>query len=378
MHRATVRVVEYLGRVINSGIVEELEGLPIDGWLACRARMIGCDRSTLVTTADVLRHMPITWAAFVNGELSFGIVRNVAKLLGRRSRADRYAVDGRIGETARQWDGLDVYGPDRLLAVIERAVWELDDPEERERAEDAAVKASYVAIQPSFDGAVAGGFELDALGGGTVLNGLDAATPDGPASTLAQRRAQGLVILAETFLAGGREGGAKPTVVVNVDLASITATAAGVVDLQVPGGIAPVLTARTLDVLARDADLQAVIFDGHRPLTVTAKLTAEDIPADVRTAVMARDVVDRFPGSDRPIRHVHHTRPREQGGDHHVDHLIGLSDRSHGILHRRGWTGRHDPDTGVFTITRAGIVWRSIPQTTPLAPPPPGDPPDTS
>lgn len=270
MHRATVKVVEYLGRVLNSGIVEELEGLPIDGWLALRSRMIGCDRSTLITTADVLRHMPITWAAFVNGELSFGIVRNIAKLLGRRSRADRYAVDARIGETARQWDGLDVYGPDRLLAVIERAVWELDPVEDRERAEDAAEKASYVAVQPSFDGRVAGGFELDVVGGATVLNGLDAATPDGPASTLAQRRAQGLVILAETFLAGGRPGGAKPTVVVNVDLAQITATAAGVLDLQVPGGIAPTLTARTLDILAADADLQAVIFDGHRPLTVTA------------------------------------------------------------------------------------------------------------
>ncbi len=337
--------------------------------------MIGCDRSTLLTTADVLRHMPICWSAFVDGQLSWGIVRNVAKLLGRRSRAERHAIDARIGATASEWDGLDVYGPDRLLAVIERAVWELDDPTEREREEEQGEQASYLAVQPAFDGRVRGGFDLDPVAGATLLNGLDAATEDGPVKTRPQRRAAGLVTLAETFLAGSRPGAAKPSLLVTVDLATITATAAGVLDLQVPGGVAPMLTARTLDALAADADVRAVVCDGHRPLTVTAKRTATDMPADVRTAVLARDVVDRFPGSDRPIQHVHHTRPQADGGDHHVDRLVGLSDRSHGIVHDHGWVCRHDPDTGVLTITRHGVTWRSIPQTTPLAPTPPGDPP---
>ena len=375
MHGATVEVVRLVGEVLGTGIVEQLEGLPIDAWLALRARMVGCDRATLLTAADVLRHMPICWSAFVDGQLSWGLVRHLATRLGKRSRADRYTIDARIGATCATWDGLDVYDPDRLRAVIDRAIWDLDPVADRERAEDDSESASFVAIQPSFDGRVTGGFDLDPVAGATLLNGLDAATPDGPVKTRPQRRVAGLVTLAETFLAGSRPGAAKPTVVVTVDLASITPTSAGVLDLQVPGGIAPVLTARTIDALAADADLRAVVCDGYRPLTVTRKRTAADLPADIRTAVLARDVVDRFPGSDRPITHVHHTRPRGTGGDHHIDGLIGLSDRSHGIVHDHGWACRHDPDTGVFTITRHGVTWRSIPQTTPLQPAPPGDPP---
>ncbi len=87
--------------------------------------------------------------------------------------------------------------------MIERAVWELDDPvEDREREEEQGEQASYLAVQPAFDGRVRGGFDLDPVAGATLLNGLDAATEDGPVKTRPQRRAAGLVTLAEAFLAG--------------------------------------------------------------------------------------------------------------------------------------------------------------------------------
>ena len=69
----------------------------------------------------------------------------------------------------------------------------------------------------------------------------------------------------------------------------------------------------------------------------------------------ARDRADRFPGSRRPIDHIHHLDKRGKG--HHVDHLVGLATTSHQRVHRHGWHIQIDPATAEITFTRGDRTW---------------------
>ncbi len=147
-------------------------------------------------------------------------------------------------------------------------------------------------------------------------------------------------------------------------------------ELAAPG-VLPTLTAATVEALAHDAHLRVVIFDGARPLAVSAKTRAADIPADTRLAVAARDGGCRFPASTAPLRwsESHHLRPRAFGGNHHPENLVQLNRRWHRLTHRRGWKLHLNPDSGELTIARHGRTWLSLPRGTPLRRPPGAEPP---
>jgi Domain of unknown function (DUF222) len=208
--------------------------------------------------------------------------------------ADLPAIDQRIQATA---DTLDRYSPDDLIHAVHQAADEIDGARRVQQREQRQQRSSFVSVQPSFDGEVRLYAELDPLAGATVLNALDAASerPDGDPSEpgeptkRARQRADGLVRICGDWLGGDTNRPARPLLVAHVDLTQITATAAGTLELATPGRL-PTLTARVVEQLARQADLQSILFDGHRPLTVTSKLRAEDVPDDTRLAVGARDM----------------------------------------------------------------------------------------
>ena len=121
--------------------------------------------------------------------------------------------------------------------------------------------------------------------------------------------------------------------------------------------------------------MRVVLFEGARPLAVSAKTKAAAIPTEVRLAVRARDRGCRFPGSTGPApwADIHHVVEQAEGGDHHPDNLALLIRRWHRLVHRRKWKQRLDPKTGRYTITRNGRTWTSLPRGTPLRRPPPPD-----
>ena len=177
-------------------------------------------------------------------------------------------------------------------------------------------------------------------------------------------------LLADS-LAGRRRDGtvipAKPLLVVHVPLDQITATASGLLEVAVPGWL-PTLTGRLTNLLAGDADLKAVIFDGARPLMVTRKLTATDIPADTRLACAARDLGARDPGGRTPIplSDLHHLNDDRT---HDPDQMARVSPTGHHrVIHRHGWTGQVDPDTGQLTWTNptTGRTITTLPWSTTL------------
>jgi hypothetical protein len=82
--------------------------------------------------------------------------------------------------------------------------------------------------------------------------------------------------------------------------------------------------------------------------------TATDtIPVQIRRAVSRRDLHCRFPGCDLPpVRcHIHHLRPRAEGGETGVTNCCLLCSFHHlVVVHRRGWTLVLNPD-GTTTAT---------------------------
>lgn len=157
-----------------------------------------------------------------------------------------------------------------------------------------------------------------------------------PRETSKQRlRADGLVLLAEVFLAGcdgptdaseasdhaagaGGDGPvsmwrpARPTVQVLVDVADATQDRFGALLRTVGGDRIPMLSARLLETVGANAELIVQLRDGRRPL---AELRAKDTPDSVRRAVLARDGGCRFGRCNAPLvgaACAPHRRPRPQ------------------------------------------------------------------
>ncbi|MFN2555936.1 MAG: DUF222 domain-containing protein, partial [Nitriliruptorales bacterium] len=244
MQQATAEAVDLAGRVQRAGVVEVIEGLPLELLLALEHRLVSCDARMLLEAARLLERMPVTKTLFAEGKLSWGQVRGIVARLRRMKVDDLPVIDERVEASL---DLVDKYSPDELVWAVERAADEIDGPRKVERREQGQVETSFLSVQPSFDGSVRLYGELDPVAGATCLNALDAASglPDseptepGEASSRAKQRARGLVRICTDWLGGGRgrRRRARPLLIAHVDLANVTATAAGTVELATPGAL---------------------------------------------------------------------------------------------------------------------------------------------
>lgn len=229
MQQATAEAVDLAGQVQRAGVVEVIEGLPLELLLALEHRMVSSDAHMLTEAARVLQRMPVTKTLFNEGRLSWGQVRGIVTRLRRLKVADLAEVDERVKASLEQ---IDKFNPGELVWAVERAADEIDGARKVERREQRVVEANFLAVQPCLDGAITLYGELDPVAGATVLNALDAASdpPDGEPSEpgepsrRAKQRAQGLQRVCGDYLGGGRGRPARPRLVVHVDLAQPTAT----------------------------------------------------------------------------------------------------------------------------------------------------------
>lgn len=392
------RAVLVAGRLAGSGVCEKVEGLPLDLFLGLAARVTGADRSVLIGAGQVLVQMPLTAALFERGAVSWSQVRRIAKA-ARSLRADqRAALDERVAATAAEFNGVDAFGPDQLCDAVEAAANDLRAPRSVEQREAAAGRANFLSVQRTLFERVQFYGDFDEVSAAPIIDMLDAAAgqphecgedapspdaegetpaqseaPDAPASSTRRgsQYAQALQTIAAAYLGGGLGAArARPLLNVFVDFSQISVNNAGMLELNVRGPI-PRISLAALELLATDADCRAVVFDGKRPLAVSRKLHAKDIPSDVAFAAGARDLGDRWPGSTDPLGHTenHHITHRSRGGLHNIDDIVRFSRRHHRLGHEHGWQMRLDPKSGVLTITRGKRTWRSVPRGTPLARP---------
>lgn len=427
---ATARLVGVVARVSQAGLVEAVEAMSTEQFLAAAGRLAGADRTMVTTAADVLATMPVTAKLFADGALGWALVRRLVSGVKRANRRVRAEVDARVAATAQHAGGLTGMDVDQLAAAIDAAITDAEiadllDRDPNDNVTDPATddRGSFLALQLGFDGRGRINGELDAVATGIVVNALDAASahasddlsganeaatdPTGvdthgdatyddgetdhrdeglsergwtrPAQS--RRYAGALVELAATYLGGDPKvrRRAKPLIVVHTDLADIHPSDAGTVEIGLRGQPTRI-HATTLDVLAASATLRVVLTQGTRPLAVSEATRAATVPATTRLAVTARDRGCRFPGSNDPLSwsDVHHLRARAAGGDHHPDNLLTLSRANHTRTHR-GWRVTRPDDDGLVTFTSpTGRVFTTSPCGRGLARPPDADaePPD--
>jgi hypothetical protein len=377
--RLTARAVALAGEVATSGEAERREGLPLDLFIGLRHRMTHADRRMLVGAAEALRHLPVTAALFADGQLSWSQVRATVSAARRLTVEERATLDARIEAPLDQYGGVEAFDPDGLVDAVHDAVDEIKERTARQR-ERRQEHRNFLAVQERLGGGIKFHGEADALNGAAILGALDAKAgqpaagageppPPGEPTTRARQRLDALAGICADWLGGDSGRPARPLFTIQVDTADARPT--GTLELACRGKM-PRISAIACELLARDADFQAVLVEGARPLAVSRKLHAESIPADTRVAVGARDRGSRFPGSRDPIvfSDIHHIDERADGGLHHPDVLVALDRRSHRLVHGRGWSLDLDPDTAQLTITRRGRQYRSLPRGTPLARPP--------
>ena len=390
-HDAEVAVVDTLGRLARAGVIETLEALPIEVHLAVAHSFTAAERTMLLDAADVLSVMPATMQLWRARAISWSQVRALVAQVRRYGRDVRIELDRRISASAGVVELLDA---DRFEWTIADAIADIIGPDITEKDEAAAAEESFLSVQLGLFGRSRIYGELDAVDTAVVLNGLDSraatAADDTDARSdegsdavsvprtraarrrsRAKRRAKALVGLLADSLAGRRRNGrtipAKPLFVVHIPLDRITATASGLLEITVPGWL-PTLSGRLTDVLAPDADIKAVIFDGARALMVTKKLRANAIPADTRLACAARDLGARDPNGRTPIplSDLHHLNSDRR---HNPDEMAHVSPSGHHrVIHRHGWTGQIDPATGqlIWTQPRTGRSITTLPWGTTL------------
>jgi hypothetical protein len=381
----------------SSGVCERVEGGPLEWAIGMACRLTGADRRMIVAAGETLSQLPSVQKLWADGLLTWGQVRAIVLAVRRLPIPSRRELDQRIAASHDAFGGIDAFDPDHFVEAVDRAATELGDARAAERREQAGLQANFLSLQPSLDGRVRGYFDYDPLHGAIVVNGLDAASPrpestddhePGEPTTRGKQYAEGLVELARDYLAGsdgceqhGRtRRPARPLFIGHVDVCDVSRSEGATLELNVRGRLTRI-TCATLEALTGDADVQAVVFDGARPLAVTRKLRADTLPDDIRLAVRARDMGDRFPGSQEPLGHteVHHFRHREHGGDNDVDNLGSFTKRIHlGRIHKYGWKINIDPDTGMLTARRKRRAWRSLPRSTGLARPPDSRPPPSA
>jgi hypothetical protein len=413
--RLVARAVELAGRLAGTGVCETVEGLPLEQFAGLAARMTGGDARMLVAAGETLATMPATSRLFSDGTLGWGQVRAIVAGCRRLRVAQRREIDARVAASVAAYpEGVESFDPDGLVWAVDAAVEELQ-PQQTERAERRAAEQAYFARQMDFDGGMFCHGAFDALGAAALNNAIDAgmgsrppagagarswgvgcsdrkdgvqaAQPDAPrppaggwtSTATGRAAATALVGVCADWLGGDTGRPARPLLVAHVDLNQVTAHPSGTVELNLRGPL-PRIGAATLERLATDADLRAVLFDGQRPLAASGKVDLAGIPARTRFAVRARDRGCRFPGSRDPISFtdLDHLHERARGGNHDPDNLAALSRRPHKWRHDHGWQITLEPRSAMLTIRRGTRQFHSLPRGTPLARPPddPDPPPE--
>jgi hypothetical protein len=309
-----------------------------------------------VRVARRLRELPRIQAAFAEGELSYSKVRALTRVENVEREQDlldlaRHATASQLERLLRAYRG--VVAAERAAAGEPPELWIAFDHADdgslllrgRLPAEEGAlVMAALEAAQDRLaeQGVPAG--TRDDVAEDVPAGTRDDEATDVPAGTSARSRAEAradaLVAVADSFLAGAsatgraaRAGGDRYQVVVHVD--------AGAMSGEEPGGRCELedgspLAVETVRRLACDASLVQLLERDGQPLKIGRK--TRTIPPALRRALNARDRGCRFPGcGSRRFLDAHHIEHWADGGSTDLDNLVHLCGHHHRLLHEGGY-----------------------------------------
>ena len=172
--------------------------------------------------------------------------------------------------------------------------------------------------------------------------------PGVSAETSWPSRADGAVMVAESFLAGhpvSGNGGERFQVMVHLDQEALGPDGAWAGTLEDGTRI----SAETLRRVACDCGLVAVHREGE---ALNIGRRARSIPPAIRRALMLRDRGCAFPGcAHTRFLHAHHISHWLHGGPTSLDNLVMLCTFHHHLVHEGGWT--------IVAVADATFVFRS-------------------
>ncbi len=283
-----------------------------------------------VRVARALGELPDITASFAAGQLSYSKVRAVTRVATPKTEAA-------LLEMAKQGTASHL---ERIVRTYRKAQ-RLDELDEANRIhEDRSLRWRH-----DEDGTFVLQGRLTPEQGALVRKALErAGEADDDVSaetseerrTHAQRSADALVSVAESFVASDHSGGHagdSHLVTVHVDAEVLTAGAEGRCELD----DGPAIAAEVARRLGCGASVVAIVEDGHgNPLHVGRRTRA--IPPALRRALASRDRGCRFPGcTNRRLVDGHHVRHWSQGGETSLSNVLSLCRGHHRAVHEGGY-----------------------------------------
>ena len=331
-------------------------------WLSWRVGLdLGAARER-VRVARSLATLPRLAQALGRGELSYAKVRALTRVATPETEEQLLGV-GRVGTASH----------------VERIVrgWRRVDRRAEAREATRRHASRGLHVYQDEDGMVTIRGRLEPEVGALLVQALAAAREtlyqkvgvSAETSTMAQRQADALALLAETALHHGIDPGApgeRYQVVVHVDAPALA-------DPDQPGQSVledgEHVSAETSRRVACDAN-RVVMQHARDGRVVEVAARTRTIPPALRRALHHRDRGCRFPGCGVRFGQGHHIRHWAQGGPTTLSNLALLCRRHHRAVHEEGYQLDREPD-GELRFRRPD--GRRLPE---VPPPPkvPGDP----
>jgi hypothetical protein len=258
-------------------------------------------------------------AAFAKAEVSYSKVRAMTRIATPEN-------EGRLLNMAKSASAAQL---ERICRGVEQVTTRGAEGQKR-----------WVRVLPCTDGMVRLEARMHPDEAALVLKALDAAveedSAEAPPAEKRKSRPDGLIRVADAFLAGqrpdGRPGGERHQLIVCVRE-----------DPLAPGGVsaeaegAGLVTPVTLNRLACDASVTRVAVDDQATPRDVGRKT-RTIPPAIRRALTARDGGCRFPGcTNRRWVDAHHISHFVDGGETSRDNLILLCTAHHRLVHEGGF-----------------------------------------
>jgi hypothetical protein len=323
---ATHRLLECIRRFDEAGGWYEQGAVSCAHWLAWR---VGLDASTArekVRVARALGHLPAIDEALRSGKLSYAKVRALTRVATPENEARLlelalYATGAQLERLCR--------GYRTALAVDETP--SLEDRCVRQRVLPSGMVKLEIVLCPDEADLVMRALDRAR----EVEHPCDTQAADVSAETSLPSRADGVVALAESYLAGNPvhgNGGERFQVMVHLDQDALGAdgSLAGTLDDGTH------VSAETLRRVACDCGVVAVRGEGE---SLNIGRRTRTIPPAIRRALALRDHGCCFPGCTHTrFLHGHHIQHWLHGGETSVDNLVLLCTAHHHMVHEDGWS----------------------------------------
>jgi 5-methylcytosine-specific restriction endonuclease McrA len=322
-------------------------------WLSWRVGLdLGAARER-VRVARALATLPLLAQALGRGELSYAKVRALTRVATPETEAQLLGV-GRAGTASH----------------VERIVrgWRRVD-RRAEAREDARRHASRgLHVYQDEDGMVTVRGRLEPEVGALLVQALAAAREtlyqkvgvSAETSTMAQKQADALALVAETALHHGIDPGPpgeRYQVVVHVDAPALADPARPGQSVLEDGEHVCAETSRRL---ACDAS-RVVMQHARDGRVVEVAARTRTIPPAIRRALHHRDSGCRFPGCGVRFGQGHHIRHWAQGGPTTLSNLALLCRRHHRAVHEEGYQLDREPDGELRFRRRDGRLLPEVP-----------------